>query len=97
MFDRVARFAEVLSTFSDLSLRFSCPIHCSPSCLPWLLAGILLGTLLALLGLGFLAFSLANLFRVAPLHPAGGGPEVSEVLARPLHLVRRARLAQYRE
>ena len=97
MFDRFARFAEAFTTLSDLSLRFSCPLHCSSSCLPWFLAGTCVGLLLSCLGFCFLAVSVASLFRPGTLIPAGGGPEVAEVLARPLHLVRRARLAEYRE
>ena len=38
MFDRFAKFAEAFTTLSDLSLRLSCPLHCSSSCLPWFLA-----------------------------------------------------------
>ena len=96
MIDRVVKFAESFATLSDLSLRFTCPLHCSSSCLPWLFLGICLGLLLSILGFVLLAFSALNFFRISNSTSAGGGPEVSEVLARPLHLVRRARLAEYR-
>ena len=97
MLDRVVKFAESFAALSDLSLRFTCPLHCSSSCLPWLLLGLCLGILFSILGFVFLAYSALHFVRLGNSAAAGGGPEVAEVLARPLHLVRRARLAEYRE